>query len=285
MSDQPNRVKPRNGSRSDPKAWAPNEENARNMMLSSYHCKPPQLLVISMLMNSRLQGPSIEIAVGTGIEPTCWFIPVALATKHSGYLRVAVSKHMQEGALTLAKIVLADRDTLAFRIFVQWMYFNTLPTPWDLSRLSTGKDISTSFLLWTLGDFLEANAFKNEIMDKLYWSYSLDNDYNAIDFVELTSVEVEYAWQNTAAGFKLRIFIVDILSHHITFGDYIRIHESGDWYKLLVKYPELQLQLIAKVADSPNKWTSNVTHIPGIETYLEAVSDESQRNINEALKL
>lgn len=169
-----------------------------------------------------------------------------------------------------------------FRIFVQWMYFGTLPGQLSLSRFSTGETVSKSFMLWTLGDFLKAYAFKNDIMSKLYSSYSLDSLYDLSDFVELHWAEADYCWTRTEPGSKLRDFIVDIVSHHITFGDYICIEENSDWYKLFTKHPELQLQLIARIAASPIKFTTEVIKIPGMNKYLEVLSDDSEGESEEA---
>jgi hypothetical protein len=237
-----------------------------------------------MLISLRLQGPSIEITVGTGDEQACWSIPVALATKHSEYLRDMVCSHVNENALIPIKIALADRDAAIFRIFMQWMYFTSIPSQWGLNRLSTGDVVSPSFLLWTLGDFLKADAFKNKIMSRLYSAYTLDCYRHSLDFSELSWAEVDYCWSHTAPNSKLRSFIIETLSHHITFGDYIDIKEHSDWYKLFVKHPTLQLQLIAKIAGSSNHFTTSVTDIPEMDTYLEVLKTEDQGEANETPK-
>jgi hypothetical protein len=118
-------------------------------------------------------------------------------------------------------------------------------------------------------------------MHRLYSSYSLDKYCEALDFVELSWAEVDYCLSQTASDSKLRVFILDILSHHITFGNYIRIKEASDWYKLFVKYPDFQLQLIAKIAESSNRFTSNVTEVPSVHTYLETPKAEDEDNNNE----
>ena len=237
-----------------------------------------------MLIDLRLQGPSIEITVGTGDEQACWSIPVALATKHSEYLRNTVCSHLNE-TLNPIKIALADREAAIFRIFVQWMYFTSIPSQRGLNRLSTGDVVSPSFLLWTLGDFLKADAFKNKIMSRLYSAYSLDCFRNSLDFTELSCAEVDYCWKHTAPNSKLRTFLIDTLSHHITFGDYIDINlENSDWYKLFFKHPTLQLQLIAKISGSSNHFTTRVTDIPEMNTYLEVLKTEDQGEANETPK-
>jgi hypothetical protein len=222
--------------------------------------------------------------VGTGEEQACWTIPVALATKHSEYLRDMVCSHVNEDALVPIKIALADRDAAVFRVFVQWMYFATLPVQLDLSRLSTGGAVSPSFMLWTLGDFLKADVFKNDIMSRLYSFYSLDCYRRSHDPFELSWAEVDYCWSHTAPNSKLRSFIIETLSHHITFSDYIDIKENSDWYKGFSKHPTLQLQLIAKIAGSSNHFTTSVTDIPEMDTYLEVLKTEDQGESNESPK-
>ena len=192
-----------------------------------------------------------------------------------------VYSHTKENPLDPIKIALADRDAVVFRVFVQWMYFRTIPGQLGLSRLSTGDDVSPSFLLWTLGDFLKADAFKNKIMSRLYDFHSLDVYRHSLDFIELSWAEVDYCWRHTAPISKLRIFIVDTLAHHVMFDNYIDIKENSDWYKLFSKHPELQLQIIAKIAQSSNHFTTNVTDIPELKKYLEVLKTEDQGEANE----
>ena len=122
-------------------------------------------------------------------------------------------------------------------------------------------------------------------MSRLYSAYSLDCFRNSLDFTELSCAEVDYCWKHTAPNSKLRTFLIDTLSHHIIFGDYIDINlENSDWYKLFFKHPTLQLQLIAKIAGSSNHFTTRVTDIPEMNTYLEVLKTEDQGEANETPK-
>ncbi|KAH6616341.1 hypothetical protein C7974DRAFT_416486 [Boeremia exigua] len=217
-----------------------------------------------------LQGPSAEIIVGTGDKVATWTVPIALLAKHSELLRNTLSKPGDNVASTAARVTLVDRDPASFRVFVQWMYFGTVPDRFGLSRLSTGNDISNSFLLWTLGDYLRADAFKNRIMSELYNSYSQEGCVSAaLGFVEFTAAEIGYCWSHTAPGSKLRKFVLDTLSHHIIFGSYIELTEGTDWYKLGIRNADLQMEIVATIAASVNAYSDEVTVVPKLKDYLE----------------
>lgn len=192
---------------------------------------------------------------------------------------------VKEEESTPSKIMLADRLPAVFQIFIQWVYFGTIPDRFGLSRMSTGKSLSNSFLLWTLGDDLQASEFKNRIMRELYTSYSLEGYTDEFLFIEFSSAEVDYCWSQTKPGSKLRTFILDTLSHHITFGDYIRVTEKNDWNKTFTKHSDLQLQVLATIAGSFNTYSQDITEIAEVNVYLEEVKIESEERLDEPDKL
>ncbi|KAJ4993940.1 hypothetical protein SVAN01_00417, partial [Stagonosporopsis vannaccii] len=231
-----------------------------------------------------LQGQSVEVKVGTGVETASWTIPVALLTKHSSYLQNTFGEPGDDKAMTPARMTLADREPAVFRIFVQWIYFGTVPDRLGLSRLSTGKAVSNSFLLWTLGDYLQADAFKDKIMRELYASYSLEGYHDECGFVEFTAAEIDYCWSQTTSNSKLRKFVLETLSHHVVFGDYVRVTSENDWYKLFVKHADLQMQIIATIASSSNFFGDDVTEAPELESYLEVVEAKKENEAEEIAK-
>lgn len=212
--------------------------------------------------------------MGAGTELASWTIPLALLIKHSSYVRNTLGRPGDEQASTPARITLADRDPAAFRIFVQWIYFGIVPDRFGLSRLSTGKAVSNGFLLWTIGDYLQADAFKDRIMRELYISYSLDGYNNELGFVEFSAAEIDYYWSQTMSNSLLRKFILDTLGHHIVFGDYLRVISENDWYKLFIKHADLQMQLVSTIATSSNTFSDDVTVAPKLESYLEGAEAE-----------
>lgn len=232
-------------------------------------------------MYRSLQGPSVEVVVGAGDKTASWTIPVALLTKHAEYFRTPLSDTAHQGTPAVKKHTLADRSASIFQIFVQWMYFNTIPTRYDMSRTSTGESLSNIFQLWTLGDFLKADEFKNRIMSDLYIMFSLQLQIDGFRFTELNAAEVEYCWSQTTDGSKLRIFILDILSHHITFGDYIHIGVDDEWQKLFTTHADLQLRVLAHIAASSNTFSSLVSEIPALTTYLETIKIEGLDALDE----
>lgn len=218
----------------------------------------------------------MEVVAGTGDDTSTWSISVALLKKHSYYLCTTLCGPIKQETPTMDKITLADRPASIFEIYVQWMYTDTIPNRFSLSRMSTGKPISNSFQLWTLSDYLEAGEFKNRIMCEMYNSYSLVRYLDGFDFMELSPAEVDYCWSSTVDGSKLRVFMLDILSHHITFGDYIHIESDNDWQKTFAKHTDLQVQLLARIAATKNTFTSEVAAVPAVDTYMETVKVESK---------
>jgi hypothetical protein len=174
------------------------------------------------------------------------------------------------------KVSLPDREPFVFQIFVQWLYFDTIPDRLGLSRLSTGKSLSNSFLLWTLGDYLQADAFKNRIMHELYRLHSLDGYTDVLRFVEFTAAEVDYCWSQTMLASKLREFVLDTLAQHIVHGNYICMDDDKDWAKVFTKHADLQLQVLSTIARSFIVYDEGITKVLPVDTYLEVVRPESQ---------
>lgn len=133
-----------------------------------------------------------------------------------------------------------------------------------------------------LEDYLGAEEFKTRIMGELYVSYSLNRYLDGFDFMELSPAEVDYCWTSTDEGSMLRVFLLDILSHHITFGNYIRVEAENDWHKTFVKHADLQMQLLAQIGASKNTFTCEVAVVPALETYLETTKNDMTEKADES---
>ncbi|KAJ4310846.1 hypothetical protein N0V94_008250 [Neodidymelliopsis sp. IMI 364377] len=184
---------------------------------------------------------------------------------------------MKEEESNTTKVSLPDREPCVFQIFVQWLYFDTIPDRLGLSRLSTGKSISNSFLLWTLGNYLQADTFKNRIMHELCRLDSLDGYTDVLRFVEFTAAEVDYCWSQTMPTSNLRGFVLDTLAQHIVYGNYICMDDDKDWAKVFTKHADLQPQILAEIARSFNMYDEGVAKVLPVDTYLEVVRLESQQ--------
>lgn len=92
----------------------------------------------------------MEVVVGTGDDKKSWTPPVALLSHHSEHLRATLCDTVKQEMPTTKNVTLPDRPASVFAIFMQWIYTDTIPKRFDLSRLSTGNTISHSFQLWTL---------------------------------------------------------------------------------------------------------------------------------------
>ena len=221
----------------------------------------------------------------TGDETKSWKLPVALLTHHSKYLSATLCDTVKQETPTTNKLTLPDRPAAIFAIFVQWIYTDTIPKQFDLSRLSTGNAVSNSFQLWTLGDYLQAGKFKTRIMSELYASYSLNRFLDGFEFMELSPAEADYCWSSTNEGSKLRLFLLDVLSHHVTFAEYIRIESDNEWQKTFVKHADLQIQLLARISASKNTFSFDVTMILTLDKYREATENEVEEKVDKAGKL
>ncbi|KAJ4363239.1 hypothetical protein N0V95_001142 [Ascochyta clinopodiicola] len=229
--------------------------------------------------------PVVEFFVGSEDDTASWTIPMALLIRHSDRFHDTTSNLVKEESSVTTKITLSDRTPAIFQIFVQWLYFDTIPDRFGLSRLSTGGVLSNGFLLWTLGGHLQVGAFKDRIMRELYFLHSLDGYTDAFRLVEFTSAEIDYCWSNTQSGSKLRAFILDTFSQHLVYDDYIRMNDENGWPKLFTKHSDLQVQIISTIARSPNIYSPDVTEVVKVDTYLEASNIEKDEKEDTGARL
>ncbi|KAF2133503.1 hypothetical protein P153DRAFT_274054, partial [Dothidotthia symphoricarpi CBS 119687] len=113
-----------------------------------------------------LQGDSMEVSVIRGNKTAKWNIPKALLSHHSEFFRKACNETFKEGFEN--KIVLPDCEPRMFQIFVQWIYFDTLP---EILSMGMMDNVWRVFHLWVLGDRILAKEFKNMVMEKIYKVY------------------------------------------------------------------------------------------------------------------
>jgi hypothetical protein len=128
---------------------------------------------VTLINSNSLQGPSVEVVVGTGTNLITWHIPKALLGHHSGYFRATGNE---------SKVTLSEVNLTLFQHFIQWIYFATLSRPRATPRRSTTapppvadrlprvdmKEVGLIPQLWSLGDKLEARLFKNFVMEKIH---------------------------------------------------------------------------------------------------------------------
>jgi hypothetical protein len=225
---------------------------AKLLPLYVYLSLPAQYITDS----SRLQGPSMEVTVGSGAESATWSIPKALLSHHSDYFRVACNGNFKEGIEN--RVTPHDVEPRLFQHFVEWLYFGTIPLLSDVERLYDG------FRLWVPGDRLTSNGFKNDVMTQTFYLYEKTRVTPSI----LTTAEVAYCWNNSGLGSHLRLFLLDTFSQHWIYGEYMKADVEG-WEALFLDLPDLHLRLTLEVAELCSNGKGRPKVKP-LQTYLEA---------------
>ena len=155
----------------------------------------------------------MEVTVGMGNRTATWNIPKALLSHHSEFFHAACYGPFQEGLEN--KIQLPDCRPDVFQEFIRWMYFHTSYARIDPNEI----EILDKYALWILADRILAHQSKNHVMNTIY-------DYHKLDLknelhMELDADDVSYCWTNTTSGSLLQKFIVDTLSEHLIYNNYI----------------------------------------------------------------
>ena len=150
-----------------------------------------------------LQGPTLEIIVGTEGKTAIWNIAKNLLSHHSKFFRAACYQPFKEGLEN--SISLPDHDPDAFKVFVWWLYYEHLPT--DFRRIAGGEGVWLGLKAWVLGDKLLATEFQNCTMHLIWKCYNPDSS----DRYNVLPSEIMYCWENTPPGSNLRRFISDLV--------------------------------------------------------------------------
>jgi hypothetical protein len=112
----------------------------------------------------------MEVIIGTGKDTATWTIPKALLSQHSEFFRAACNGPFKEGLEN--KITIPDVDARNSQVFVQWLYFVTLPAKWEVR-----DNVYDPFRLWICGDRISAPAFQDCDIGQLYDDYAFFEGY------------------------------------------------------------------------------------------------------------
>jgi hypothetical protein len=194
--------------------------------------------------------------VGKAPHMGIWNIPQALLIHHSHFFR---RKLYKMNVIEPAIIRLPEIEASLFQHFLQWVYFATLP---DYSVLNWCEDLE----LWTLGDDLDSDMFKNAVMDQMYRTRT------SVDTTDVfMASEVEWVLTYSGRHSLLTKFVMDTVSvHWISKAGY----ENDDrWEGLFIRYPALSRTLLLAIAGKCADRTVEPKFKP-LKAYLEAVDDE-----------
>lgn len=104
-------------------------------------------------------------------------------------------------------ITLHDTEPTAFQVYVHWTYTEKLDTsfmpnsPYSLSFISSIDIVR----LWVLGNFLDDEAFMNDVIDHLI--KKSDSEKKRFNVQTL-----QYTWDHTPAGCTIQRLMIDIMA-------------------------------------------------------------------------
>ena len=195
----------------------------------------------------------MEVTSGTGNNKLSWKIPKAMLTHHSGYFYEVCYRPF--GGTD--KLSLPYCDPQRFRVFVQWMYYRIIPEsnlPSETTLWPEGVD------LWIMGDYLQAPAFQNYIMQIFYEALM------GVDVpIDLSIADAYTYWLNARENSSLRRFIVDYAAEKIV---YARNLTEAHWLQIFRTCPAFRYQLFLAIAESVLNEPGQPKHKP-LSAYLE----------------
>lgn len=196
--------------------------------------------------------------MGPENKSTTWNLPKALLGHHSNFFRAACYQPFKEGLEN--KIILPDYDSDVFRVFVQWLYYEHLPT--DFRRNCAEWDIWLGFRAWVLGDKILATKFQDCIMRWIWKCYAPQS----VDRYIVLLAEIQYYWQNTPPGSKLRQFITDVICQ--CWGSYYYSPQAREgWEDLFEEHQDFRNDLIFQLGGHKKE-------VLPVEAYLQGVNQE-----------
>ncbi|KAF5622316.1 sdr family [Fusarium sp. NRRL 52700] len=227
-----------------------------NPNAQSHFAPDSKLLVKKTLVENGkmqlLQGSGVEIQVGTKTPKSfkTWCLPIKLVSYYSPYLKEACSSNLQESN---KRIQLHDYPHGVFGLFVEWMYYGSYEP--SSSVLIENADAKC----WVLGDKLRCVEFQNYAMRRLHEQHT-----RPIFGRPMSCDDVQYVWNKTSPGSKLRDFYMHFIVEH--FGSPAKLlGSSTDWDKLLQTQPEIRILLLDKFRKS----VFSPIRVESIDEYME----------------
>lgn len=204
----------------------------------------------------------MEVTVNGKKASAIWTIPKAMLSLHSEFFRKACYGPFKEGREN--KMMLPECEPSIFQIFVQWLYFATLP---EVECSDGARDI---WLCWTLGDRLIASAFKDRAMRAIYvWANTPSFEGGCRVLIE----EIRWYLFHSTSGSLQRQFIVDCLATDLFFfkrTDCEYTDKAENWKNFLIECPDFAKEVLCASIGLGEHGTDGKP----LEAYLEATKNE-----------
>jgi hypothetical protein len=194
-----------------------------------------------------------------GFDRATWTIPKALLSHYSEYFKQICSAECQEGQQHVT--ILREIFPKTFQKFVQWMYFDTAPIR-DMDP-GTGTRVWDQLRAWALGIKLKATGFKHRVLSGLFDAYSMRNPTHS----QMQTCVITWCGRAPISKSPLRAFLIHTLAEHWIYANYIK-EDIDHWMQRLKEYPEVQAELLQKMAGMRAGRLDEVEFAP-LETFLE----------------
>ncbi|KAH6663238.1 hypothetical protein B0J14DRAFT_644938 [Halenospora varia] len=161
---------------------------------------------------------NVTIIVGSGVTAKTFLLPECIVVRHSPVMKTALKDAWQQGEKK--EIVLKEEEPENFATFLAWVYTGdidssaTVPkaTAEDTEAKLVETQIRFEYLLgcYILGNFLQADSFKNAIIDKVLQDYkTAPGDGGHALFYGYPHI-ISKLYCNTSPKDPLRKFLVDL---------------------------------------------------------------------------
>jgi hypothetical protein len=168
------------------------------------------------------------------------------------------------------KIRMLESRSDHFQLFVQWMYFKTLP---DETRTEMGVNIW--FKCWRMADVLKAHDFKDAVMARLYKRHAEQFEQGSDD-TTYSPEAMAWCWENTSSRPLLRQFVLDTLAQQWIRATYYRTARDR-FEKAFIEFPELGIALLFAVAGISSEKRAEFAVKP-LAAYLESSGQKNGGN-------
>ena len=160
---------------------------------------------------SMCQDEPVKVVVGIVPDRTTWYIHRMLMIEHSPYFRAALGTD-QFVESNSNFVFLPEDDSIAFGLFVQWIYAIGIARPFPRFTIVAESDCLNIVKAYCLGDKLGAIRFKNDIL--LALARAMVKANRSL----LTPESILYAFEHTVNNSGLRTMLADILAQSIEDG-------------------------------------------------------------------
>jgi len=173
-------------------------------------------------LNELLSRDMVDIYVGQ--ENTHWILHEKLLCYRSNFFKKIF--YNKEGSKNHA-YGLPDEDDEPFRMFVGWLYSESVPTPKE------EKDLSPLFDLYLMGEKWEIKKLKIEVLDAVRRWYHDTDTWPGLR-------RVQYIYANTELESPMRQLLVQCVARMLVLGDGMPAH----WERALRRNGELAVDVI-----------------------------------------